>query len=341
MAFGIGNIEFPNVSNYDSDLRELIAMYRKLRSDYAGIIEAIEELKNHYEELDKNIDTVINEKIDATVTMLINRVDKLDNDCKLLREYVEVNIHDLSTFVEARIKDNKDYTDYSIKTMEDMLNRELAVLAFKIKELRIYTDTIVTSIDRDISKQIEELKEFVYTFTVDQVSVINPITHKRETIQKTVDDICEQLHAWSLRVREYDALVLKADEFDSMGLTAYELEYLGRWYLKEKRELIRLYNNTTRWVKEQLMMNSPMSGKRLSVIEVIGELFKYLQGSSLTVDEWDNLLLTVTEYEALDLTAYEHDWRSHMLIAANRYHGLTADEWVRLGIDRNNHIVYN
>ena len=41
------NFEFPNTNFYNSDLRELISMYKKLVKEYDDILEQLNELKTN------------------------------------------------------------------------------------------------------------------------------------------------------------------------------------------------------------------------------------------------------------------------------------------------------
>lgn len=336
-----GEFEFPSSSYYRDDLRELLAMYKKVTGDYNELIDEVADLHKQFDELDKNVDEYVDRKIRSTVERLERDMEILNSDIKNLDEYVKRSVADMSELVVTQTNSTKKYVNDKIELMANIMDTQLETIRHNINELRIYTDSIVSALDRKTEKSIEELREFVYTFTVDQISVINPVTKKRETIQKTVDDLWDNLRVWRITAQQYDNCLFTAQEYDELHLTAKQFDDLGLWWLHEKRELVNLFKSISKHIDDKLMMSNPFTGTRESVVKVVQSLFSLLQFNTLKASEYDAMNLSASEYDAKNLTAYEYDWLGVNVLNVIRYRGLSADEYERLGINSNNFIVYN
>ena len=108
------NFEFPNTNFYDSDLRELISMYKKLVKEYDDILEQLNELKT-------NIGSIVDEYLDADLgafkaellTIINNEITELENEIleeqKKLEDDMTKFKNDINSTVEQLRIDIDDF----------------------------------------------------------------------------------------------------------------------------------------------------------------------------------------------------------------------------------------
>ena len=89
------------------------------------------------------------------------------------------------------------------------------------------------------------------------------------------------------------AMHCPADEYDEIGLTAYEYDHYGQNHLLPDSPFI---------------MRDPFTGKMTAVKNVVYTLADLHRLYALTANDYDALDLTADNYDALDLTAYDYDF---------------------------------
>lgn len=398
MAYGIP--EFPAGNMYDSDLRELLAQYRKLTEFYQKTLEEVEDLQNRVTLLEEHIDDVLNEKLESVyddMKNIISRMDQIDSEMTQLqswvrsentalqntvnaqitqlrqdiaqtdaamRNYVDQEIDQLQKATDQAISDMRQWTTTYVTGQIAIVNGQIAQLLNDIDDLRRYSDNKDNQLRVYIDDEISRVMQMIIDVTIDQVYVRNPVDGKIVNLQVALDDMWGNLTYWKLTAEEYDTLYLTAEEYDSAydinlepkGLTAYEYDYLARWFLKEKYQIIsyidgykekidRLCAECKTWiidfanrlkkhVESQLHMYSPITGTYGYLKDVIYSMFGLLRRMALTAIAYDSMKLSAETYDNLGATAYQYDWYGLQEFKDSiPVGGITADQYDNLLVD--------
>lgn len=290
MSFG--NFEFPNTNFYDSDLRELISMYRKLVKEYDSILEQLNELKT-------NIGSIVDEYLDADLgafkaellTIINNEIAELENEIREQQKRLEDNMlkfkNDISSAVEQLRIDIDDF--------EAKVNNRVQTIANQIAQ--VYID--MSEYKHDMAELFELQKNELILYIQEHVAqitrlyVTNPFSGAYEDIQDVLYDIAKYVtQSYGLTAQEYDDLQLRASEYDAKRITAQN--YSSRGILLFFKELY-------------LKMRNPFTGLMDYYDRIIYQLADLHRGA-YTAEEYDKLLLTADDYDGLGITAYEYDW---------------------------------
>jgi len=287
MAFQ--NFEFPHTSFYDTDLRELIRMYKELLDTYTSLKETIDGLYEYVENVKSEIDLYVKEatekalqQIKSEVTSIIIQLNNQLSKILALEKQVNINVQDIATLYAEIDKTNNDINTKIAKVYNDFAE---------------YKD----SIDGIIDNKLEYLEEYIneHVTKIDRLYVINPITGLYEDTQTVLNQLAEYtFEGFGLTAQEYDDLNLRVNEYDSQMITA--LNYSTRGYFVFFKLI-------------QLRMRNPFNGLITSyedVIYVLAELHK----NALTVDEYDNMQLEAKAYDNKNITAYNYDWNGKAAI---------------------------
>ena len=234
--------DFPNVSAYDSDLRELIAMYRKVTSDYAAMVAGLHDLEEKYrtlsadlKALERLVDRYYREYA-AFVQMTNAHLDRLDADAKTL--YSSINsIHDLITEINARI---------------DSVNHSLIE---EIHKQTAHTDTAIASLRIELNAVIEEaineLEAKINDLEFNLPPVYNPAKDQQTEIPTLAMDYWYWLRYGGYFAEQFDAsLKPTAEEYDAENRTATDWDANGAvilqhgWMSKEEQERLTNAINT-------------------------------------------------------------------------------------------------
>ena len=286
------NFEFPNTNFYDSDLRELISMYKKLVKEYDDILEQLNELKT-------NIGSIVDEYLDADLeafktellTIINNEITELENEIHEEQKKLEDDMtkfkNDISSTVEQLRID--------INNFEDIVNNRVQTIANQIAQVYIdmaeYKHDMAELFELQKNELILYIQEHVAQIT--RLYVTNPFTGAYEGIQDVLNDIAKYVtQSYGLTAQEYDNLQLRASEYDAKRITAQN--YSSRGILLFFKELY-------------LKMRNPFTGFMDYYDRIIYQLADLHRGA-YTAEEYDKLLLTADDYDGLRITAYKYDW---------------------------------
>lgn len=214
------NYDFPNVSQYDGDLREVLEMYEKVTKDYAFLAQSQSELNAMWHELllkakdldkrekklSKKLESYIGEndkKLDDFIKLTENNFKSLRADVTLIDRMVE------------QINENLMHEIRSVKTYSDLQN-EILLAAFSED---------LTDLDNRIQAQFEELK-----FKLPDV--YNPARGIETDVQTVINDFWKWLRYGAYTAQEFDTSGWTAAELDAVGATAVEWDVNGKIILK-------------------------------------------------------------------------------------------------------------
>lgn len=286
------NFEFPNTNFYDSDLRELIAMYKKLVKEYDSIFDELNVLKTNIGRIvDKYLDADLGAFKAELLTIINNEIAELENEIREQQKILEDDMlkfkNDISSAVEQLRIDIDDF--------EAKVNNRVQTIANQIAQ--VYID--MSEYKHDMAELFELQKNELILYIQEHVAqitrlyVTNPFTGAYEDIQDVLNDIAKYVtQSYGLTAQEYDDLQLRASEYDAKRITAQN--YSSRGILLFFKELY-------------LKMRSPFTGLMDYYDNIIYQLSNLHRGA-YTAEEYDKLLLTADDYDGLGITAYKYDW---------------------------------
>lgn len=349
---------------------------KKLESVYAQF-EQIKARQVEIENEINALERFVNTKVAQLEKDVVDEVKKLktyvNSETSALRQEVTTQIRDAIADVNRQITFLREWTESYVAEELSRFDEVLVKLDTDIVNLKDYVDLQDSKNTQLIRKEIARLEQKLVDITVDQVWVVNPVDGVVGNIQDVLNDMWKHTNLWSLTAEEYAWLDITAEEYADWplymygrrGLTAWEYAWLGKWYLAERggiikeverlniewiehctkmrNDLVEEFEKFKRDVDRQITMFSPFTGRKESVVKVVEDIVPFINTNGLTADEYAGLDLSAQQYADLDITAYEYAWLGLLIMnrefGFERYTGLTASEYSKLGVDRLGHVV--
>ena len=283
--FPMTQFDFPNVSNYDSDLREVLYMCRTLIDEYNGIVDAVNELTDGFTEIKDQFNEV--EKQFAELSELVNN---FENE---IDEKIAAGLAEYMATVNRRLEELKTYVDDTItttlNTFEQIVRNVYAYSDMKDAEIIAQFNVELAEVNRRIDELIFELPE-AYNITKG---------YETDLIELIYDvyDACRD-HAYT--AQQFDTAGKTATELDGMNETAFNLDVNGY-------DLLYPVN---------LVIN-PFTGEYEDINPVLEELARVALGdNSITAANYDAKELSAEDFEAYNMTAYMYDYFADEILAS-------------------------
>lgn len=294
--------DFPNTHFYDSDLRELLAMYKKVTSNYDKLVTELEELeawkKTHKKEYDE----------------LLKKIADIQAEIIKVQEDVQAQIDAQNAYIKAKCKECKEDIDNKFATALNHFTNEFNTLSgnvlAKLEEMQIQLNNFNTYLIDALANNKAEIYQHVddmFTYWVEHLPdyehliVYNPARGAMTTIQEAINDLYADFNVYGLTAIQYDSLSLTAEEYDAYELTAREYDTWG--YIALEYPDPRYY------------MIDPFTGEKNLVKNVVYKLSAFHR-EGLTANEYDELLLTAEEYDNKLITAFNYDWFGKDILVA-------------------------
>lgn len=192
--FPMTQYDFPNVSNYDSDLRELLKYNEQLVSAYSELVNGYEALdadfkalKTYVDNFVRNVDALVQEYVGEAMEPIYRRVDNIDASISQLqaadRQIIE-------------LMDQKD---------ELLYMRLFALISENFGEL--------LAITQDLQQQIDALEW-------ELPDVYNPAAGYETSISQALMDMWDALRSGAFTAQTWDQFGATASELDGLQQTA-------------------------------------------------------------------------------------------------------------------------
>ena len=290
--------EFPHTNYHDTDLRELIELYKKLVDEYDGTLSAINEVNYRLSSYESNIPHYVrflmDEEIKKYITACKNEKLQLEAQIKMLENDINDVRSKLEREVRSLIADDNALADEIKEYRKEFLNT-LEVYDRKFSEMRLM---ILASSSKDrqmLEKAIADMKKTVADIPKSELPVFNPIKVENDTINGAINDI-------------YNIAI------NRLGFTAiaWHKAHITAQYFKDSNISAMTY-----WMYGSIelgvhnMMFSPVSGRYTTVKMAVYELADFLKVgdfSKLTASEFDALNLTAKNYDDKNVKAQSYDW---------------------------------
>lgn len=257
---GYTNHEQPNTSYYDSDLKELILMYEKVKGDYDGLDEQMTALSEKVDDLYNYVDEEIANGLAETIENVNQNLALVQSNINALEVYVQ----NFEQYVNDRFISERELTDTKI-------DAEITALALSTLAMVQY-----------LQEQIDDIQTRL-------APIYNPTTAKTESIEKTVNDVFQLSRYHALTCAEYDGLKLSALSFDDLQLSANEFA-MDSEQLAKPELVVNVFNgikttvqNMMSWLSTYYNSNTVTSA--------------YYDALQLTADDFTALDFTANEYD--------------------------------------------
>lgn len=271
--------DFPNVSNYDGDLRELIQYVRELSEKYGEIVELAETMERQYNDL-----LVKFNELNETVLNFERQID----------EAVKAGIDAAMVEYDAKI--------VTINERIDATNEALAALSGTVSNFydlsTSYTDTQIIALSELAFAAINYLQEQINDLQWTLPEVYNIVKGVKTDLVTLIYDVYDACRDNALSAYEFDVYGLTAGEFDALNFTALEFDTSAKTQLLTGK------------------CRNPFTGELDTVCNILADMAQHTTTEAITAGEFDAAELTADEFNALNLTAYMFDFYAKQFIAA-------------------------
>ncbi len=283
--FPMTQFDFPNVSNYDSDLREIIYMCRALIDEYNGIVNTVNELTDGFADIKEQFEEV--ERQFAELSELVNNFERE------IDEKIAAGLADYMATVNRRLAELKTYVDETIttalNTFEQLVRNVYAYSDMKDAEIIAQFNVELADVNRRIDELIFELP--------DAYNITKGYDTDLITLIYDVYDACRD-HAYT--AQQFDTAGKTATELDGMNETAFNLDVNGY-------DLLYPVN---------LVIN-PFTGEYEDINPVLEELARVALGNnSITAADYDGKEISAEGFETYNMTAYMYDYFADEILAS-------------------------
>lgn len=282
------NFEFPNTNFYNSDLRELLAMYKKLAGEYDGIKSEIDRAMEFINEFN----VVVQQKVDEAVA---KEFDAKLREIEARFELVNQQIRDLSSAVEQdKASIEELYRDFNVFSLN--ITNELDAMKKDIQNLFAEFGQFKHKMLDILDGKFEEFEDYILDkiTQIDRLFVINPLNGKYEGIQVVLYDIVNLIErSYGITARDYDELKITAAEYRDKRITA--IDYTAKAYFIFK-------------LQEVFRMINPFTGRLDDMKNVIKRLVDFHRNAP-TAEHYDTTInISAVNYDGRNITANNYDF---------------------------------
>lgn len=299
--------------SYYEVLCKVVDYINKMLENEQTLYDMFEPLVSELGELEtalKQLQKTVNESLIALNTRCDNIENTVTQNFDFLNEYIN-NIND---GLETRMR-NLEQGFNSITALCTALGAQIkSGDSLTLLRSRQYTD-----------EEIVKLKRQLISLTND-ILVIDPVDGELKNIQLVIDELFEYISFASLTCHEFDTREYTCEYLDSLGYTCIDFDVYGKFIFLfnqnvvtadmladlVKREELEKYAieadvAKTYAKKTDLIIYNPVNGFRNTIQQVIDTLVSF-HACGNNCYMLDGLELTVTEYEAKSLTAFQFDF---------------------------------
>lgn len=330
MGFLPTQYDFPNSSNYDSDLREVLRLSKELYNEYNSMYNGFLELKTQFDDVNARF-TAISARFDTFAARMAGLTDEINDtvDSKLAAEMIAVNQR-IAAALAANERTINERLTAAERAMSDFLAQIKALYDADKLELSAVVRAAIASLDGRFDDLADELRaEFSLDYEKNKATLLYLIEEVREEYKRDIADLSARLddlvkewpEVWNIArgqrsdvesaildaydalryfantVRSFDYRQLSAGEQDNKELPAIVWDTAGRdiFYPSDK-------------------CRNPMTGEVMPICEVIDAVAEFTHDGRITAAEYAALDLTALEYRGFDMTAYNYKFWSRYIL---------------------------
>ena len=283
------------INNLNTMSNNLDGFDERIKIVETGLAEVQNEIDTFEQSIDNRF-TDLEARLIETIRIALadaqEQLDELERRVEALSNEIDRKVQELTDLINNRLNS-------AVASLTVLLNEGLQEMRTLIdlnnEEMKVYIDEV-----------LEEFKESIPEF--ENVIVRDVITGELVNIQVALRNLYNYLRANAITAHEYDDLQLTASEFDStivdfipLGMTALQFDIDAKRYI---------------WKDPKLYMNHVTEGKKELYKENIRALSDMLkEAGSYDAEDFDTIGINASDYDALELSAYEFDWHSNRKIS--------------------------
>lgn len=314
---------------YDDSLSYMETLYK--------VIHKVNELIEYTEGILETAEDYTDAQIAELKASVQAQIDAINADMESFKNeiynYVNSKQAEFENDMLQMFEAQKNEIDREFSTLTESVNNLITAISNSVDTLKTYVDSqdedIRNSIRRYhgiaieyIDSQVQLLEDEIQAIVLESVTkVIDPCDCEIKGLQATIDNMYYNLRSWAFTARQYDMLGLTAGEYDSLNGCAWTYDYLGKWVWWQKRELLKyvdaMWKRTEealekvyKLIDERTITHSAWKGSNDKIIHILDSAIQEIRDDAITAELYDALLLTCTDYNSYELTAYMYDWHA-------------------------------
>lgn len=305
MFGGLTQFEFPNVSMYDGDLRELLKHMKVLYNEYDAMYKGFKELESSFATINAQFTTFqsrmdgLSDEIDADV-----RAAMLAAKAELQAQYDEL----VAAMAAYKVEMNKKL-DHFMRDIYALYRTHKLTLESMIEALR---ENFTELLDAETSARItadEALKALIYTLCEnlreDYLRRFAEVNARIDAIVKEFPKVWNIARGYPTDIESaildaYDAVryfALRAQDIDNAQKTAQEWDNLNMPAIVADTAALDI-------LRSPFLVLNPFTDAREPVAWVMDFISRELVDRAITADEWLALDITCEEFRDWENTHY-------------------------------------
>lgn len=319
----------------DNEIEEFNNSFNQSVDEIIKTIEENHEAFEHWIELE--FDTLLN-VMESISTSLDDYFQKTKEENRQLEsQYIKY----LELFREQIILENNIWLD---KHEHDTENKR--------KDMIAYVDGLIN----DVYEDMEKLKIRNNHELVEHIHVVSPVTLKIRQLQTALYEMYYYYRAWALTAEEYDSLGLTAYEYDNWvsnvglypqgkGIRALDYDALGKWILLEKPDILeQVKGDIEKITYDKLNENADKIQKEISdrIEAEYGQRVVTLEGNVRVLENAINVAKEYTASVEEELKKFARDTVNALIKVNAQLKKQDSDiGTIRASVSTNMHMINN
>ncbi len=296
---------YETLCKVSNKLNETIEATNQLNENVDSFSSAINSLNSRVTQIATEMNT-----FEANLTARFNELEaRLNNEVDTRLDAVDAKMDELDHKVDLAIasidiakREMKDYIESEIETLTRLVNNSIAdALHILDQRMKDFEFSMQVYIKAQLQAYLDQIPE------IENVIVFDPVEGKLAPIQDVIDHLY-----WDTHVNALDCF-----EFDHLGLTCEQLDNFMVHSIPRGLSVWEWMNKARLWVwtDPKIKMREYTTGKHVLTrrnVDINNMLLKY--SGTYTAKEFDSLNEVVSDFDALEVTAYNFDWHSNTTV---------------------------
>ena len=321
MSFTPTQYDFPNVSAYDSDLREVLKITRETYEEYNSMYTRFNEIEAEFNDIEArfdafeqhiaDIDDYIDEKVQQAVAAEMVRFTaefntlalELRTEFNTLSNSIDSRFLQLSNTLNARIDSKITQIDQEFARLRDNIINQMSDIVARYNRLEADINATMQRALDQYNRYMLAIKAALDNATLEIEEEIRSVEQRWLVLDAEMRAQFEALEA-ELRAQIAD---------DNERQTARLLYLMEELREENNRKIAELEARIDNLIKEYPLVFNPVTGYKTDVETAILDVYDADRTHALTARGYDTIGYTAAGFDALEYTALELDTVSRNL----------------------------